>query len=78
MHLGLIHQPLEFLLFSDFAVILTYVNLFTLFMIVPIFNAMGLCCTNSVKDSSRESSVVAGLHEQTYTLRLQDQELARV
>jgi putative spermidine/putrescine transport system permease protein len=40
MHLGLIHQPLEFLLFSDFAVILTYVNLFTLFMIVPIFNAM--------------------------------------
>jgi putative spermidine/putrescine transport system permease protein len=37
---GLIDQPLEFLLFSDFAVILTYVNLFTLFMIVPIFNAM--------------------------------------
>jgi putative spermidine/putrescine transport system permease protein len=40
MHLGLIHEPLEFLMFSDFAVILTYVNLFTLFMIVPIFNAM--------------------------------------
>ncbi|WP_281983216.1 ABC transporter permease [Thalassorhabdomicrobium marinisediminis] len=40
MSAGIVDQPLEFLLFSDFAVILTYVNLFTLFMIVPIFNAM--------------------------------------
>lgn len=37
---GLAQEPLEFLLFSDFAVILAYVHLFTLFMIVPIFNAM--------------------------------------
>ena len=37
---GLVSEPLEFLLFSDFAVILAYVHLFTLFMIVPIFNAM--------------------------------------
>ncbi len=37
---GLTDQPLEFLLFSDFAVVLTYVHLFTLFMIVPIFNSM--------------------------------------
>ncbi len=37
---GLASAPLEFLLFSDFAVILAYVHLFTLFMIVPIFNAM--------------------------------------
>ena len=36
----------------------------------------GLCCTNRVKDSSRESSMVAGLHEQTHTANLQDQELA--
>lgn len=35
----------------------------------------GLCCTNLVRDSSRESSVVAGLHEQTHTYDLQDQEL---
>lgn len=40
MSIGVIHQPLEFLLFSDFAVILTYVNLFTLFMMAPIFNSM--------------------------------------
>ena len=37
---GLISQPLDFLLFSDFAVILAYVHLYTLFMIVPIFNSM--------------------------------------
>jgi putative spermidine/putrescine transport system permease protein len=38
--LGVTDQPLEFLLFSDFAVIIAYVHLFTLFMIVPIFNSM--------------------------------------
>ncbi|MFZ5780055.1 MAG: ABC transporter permease [Pseudomonadota bacterium] len=37
---GLIDHPLEFLLFSDFAVIVAYVHLFTLFMVVPIFNSM--------------------------------------
>ena len=37
---------------------------------------LGLCCTNPFSDSSRESSVVAGLHEQTHTAGLQDQELA--
>jgi putative spermidine/putrescine transport system permease protein len=37
---GMTSQPLEFLLFSDFAVIVAYVHLFTLFMLVPIFNSM--------------------------------------
>jgi putative spermidine/putrescine transport system permease protein len=37
---GVIDQPLEFLLFSDFAVVLAYVHLYTLFMVVPIFNSM--------------------------------------
>jgi putative spermidine/putrescine transport system permease protein len=40
MLLGLTEAPLDFLLFSDFAVIVAYVHLFTLFMIVPIFNSM--------------------------------------
>jgi putative spermidine/putrescine transport system permease protein len=40
MGLGVTDQPLEFLLFSNFAVIIAYVHLFTLFMIVPIFNSM--------------------------------------
>jgi len=40
LRLGMIDRPLEFLLFSDFAVILAYVHLYTLFMITPIFNTM--------------------------------------
>jgi len=38
--LGIVDHPLEFLLFSDFAVVLSYVYLFVLFMVVPIFNTM--------------------------------------
>jgi putative spermidine/putrescine transport system permease protein len=40
MDIGVIHQPLQFLLYSDFSVVVSYVHLFTIFMIVPIFNAM--------------------------------------
>mgnify|MGYP005818569585 FL=1 len=40
MNLGLINQPLEFLLYYDFSVVLAYVHLYTLFMVVPIFNSM--------------------------------------
>jgi len=40
MDSGLIAQPLDFLLYSDFSVIVAYVHLYTLFMIVPIFNSM--------------------------------------
>src|SRR5246127_3080011 len=40
LQLGVIQQPLEFLLFSDFSVVLAYVHLYTLFMVVPIFNSM--------------------------------------
>ena len=38
--LHVIGQPLEFLLFSPFAVCLTFVHLYSLFMVVPIFNTM--------------------------------------
>lgn len=40
MELGIIDTPLEWLLYSDFAVILAFVHLYTLFMVVPIFNTM--------------------------------------
>jgi len=40
MDAGLVDEPLEWLLFSDFSVILAFVHLYTLFMIVPIFNSM--------------------------------------
>jgi putative spermidine/putrescine transport system permease protein len=38
--LGVIDQPLEFLLFSDFAVVLAMVHLYVLFMVTPIFNTL--------------------------------------
>jgi putative spermidine/putrescine transport system permease protein len=38
--LGIVEAPVEWLLYSEFAVILGYVHLYTLFMMVPIFNAM--------------------------------------
>jgi putative spermidine/putrescine transport system permease protein len=37
---GLVDKPVEWLLFSDFSVVLTFVHLFTMFMLVPIFNSM--------------------------------------
>ena len=40
MGLGLTSKPLDFLLFSSFAVIVTYINLFTLLMVGPIANSM--------------------------------------
>ena len=40
MDMGLVKQPIEWLLYSDFSIILALVHLFTFFMIVPIFNSM--------------------------------------
>jgi putative spermidine/putrescine transport system permease protein len=37
---GVVDEPLDWLLFSDFAVILAFVHLYSLFMVVPIFNTM--------------------------------------
>jgi putative spermidine/putrescine transport system permease protein len=38
--IGAVNQPQEWLLYSEFAVIVGYVHLYTLIMIVPIFNSM--------------------------------------
>ncbi|MAI44726.1 MAG: ABC transporter permease [Hyphomicrobiaceae bacterium TMED74] len=40
LDMGIIEQPLEWLLFSDFAVVLAFVHLYVLFMVVPVFNTM--------------------------------------
>ncbi|NET50663.1 MAG: ABC transporter permease, partial [Merismopedia sp. SIO2A8] len=40
MGAGIVEQPLEFLLFSDFAVVLGMVHLYVIFMIAPIFNSL--------------------------------------
>ena len=37
---GLAAQPVEWLLFSSFSVVVAFVHLYTMFMIVPIFNSM--------------------------------------
>lgn len=40
MSLGLTQQPIEWLLFSDFAIILGMIHLYNFFMIAPIFNSL--------------------------------------
>ncbi len=40
MATGVVEQPVEWLLFSDFSVVLAFVHLYTMFMIVPVFNTM--------------------------------------
>lgn len=37
---GLVAEPVDWLLYSDFAVVLAMVHLYTLFMVVPIFNTL--------------------------------------
>ena len=37
---GITSQPIEWLLYSEFSIVLALVHLFTFFMIVPIFNSM--------------------------------------
>jgi putative spermidine/putrescine transport system permease protein len=38
--LGVIDAPYEWMLYSEFSVIIAFIHLYTLFMVVPIFNSM--------------------------------------
>ncbi|TIM11209.1 ABC transporter permease [Mesorhizobium sp.] len=40
VEIGLIPKPIEWLLYSEFAVVLAMVHLYTLFMVTPIFNTL--------------------------------------
>lgn len=40
MNMGVVRDPVEWLLYSDFAVVLAMVHLYTLFMVTPIFNTL--------------------------------------
>jgi putative spermidine/putrescine transport system permease protein len=40
VQMGAIGEPIEWLLYSDFAVVLAMVHLYTLFMVTPIFNTL--------------------------------------
>lgn len=55
---GLSGQPLEWLLFSDFSVLLAYVHLYTMFMIVPIFNSM-MRIDRSLLEAARDGGASA-------------------
>ena len=55
LNTGVIDQPISWLLYSDFAVVVAYVHLFTMFMIVPIFNSMA-----RIDKSLLEAAIDAG------------------
>jgi putative spermidine/putrescine transport system permease protein len=55
---GLVKQPVEWLLFSDFSVVLAFVHLYTMFMIVPIFNSM-MRIDRSLLEAARDGGASA-------------------
>ena len=56
---GIIDEPLEWLLFSDFAVVLAFVHLYALFMVVPIFNTM-MRIDKSLIEAARDAGATGG------------------
>ena len=54
----MIDDPLEFLLFSEFAVIVSYVHMYTLFMVAPLFNVMAKI-DRSLIEAARDSGASA-------------------
>lgn len=58
LNAGLIDKPLEWLLYSDFAVVLAFVHLYALFMVVPIFNSM-MRIDKSVLEAARDAGANA-------------------
>ena len=58
MRLGAVDQPVEWLLFSNFSVVLAFVHLFSTFMIVPIFNSM-MRIDRSLLEAAADSGATA-------------------
>ena len=55
---GIIPQPIEWLLYSDFAVVLAMVHLYALFMVTPIFNTL-MRIDRSVIEAARDAGANA-------------------
>lgn len=55
---GLVPQPIEWLLYSDFAVVLAMVHLYTLFMVTPIFNTL-MRIDRSLVEAARDAGASA-------------------
>jgi len=58
VRLGAVDQPVEWLLFSSFSVVLAFVHLFSTFMIVPIFNSM-MRIDRSLLEAAADSGATA-------------------
>ena len=58
VEMGLIPRPIEWLLYSDFAVILAMVHLYTLFMVTPIFNTL-MRIDRSLIEAARDAGASA-------------------
>ena len=58
VQMGLIPQPVEWLLYSDFAVVLAMVHLYTLFMVTPIFNTL-MRIDRSLIEAARDAGASA-------------------
>ncbi|MFD1703973.1 ABC transporter permease [Methylopila henanensis] len=56
--LGIVPAPLEFLLFSEFAVVLAMVHLYALFMVTPIFNTL-VRIDRSLVEAARDAGASA-------------------
>ncbi|CDZ30535.1 ABC transporter permease [Neorhizobium galegae] len=55
---GIIPEPIEWLLYSDFAVVLAMVHLYTLFMVTPIFNTL-MHIDKSLVEAARDAGATS-------------------
>jgi putative spermidine/putrescine transport system permease protein len=58
VQMGVIPAPIEWLLYSDFAVVLAMVHLYTLFMVTPIFNTL-MRIDRSLVEAARDAGASA-------------------
>jgi putative spermidine/putrescine transport system permease protein len=58
VQMGVIGEPIEWLLYSDFAVVLAMVHLYTLFMVTPIFNTL-MRIDRSLIEAARDAGASA-------------------
>jgi len=65
LHAGLIDEPLSFLLYSNSAVLIAFIQIFTPFIVLPVYSAM-----SNIEDSLLEASRDLGASPLTTFLRV--------
>ncbi len=58
VNMGIVPAPVEWLLYSDFAVVLAMVHLYTLFMVTPIFNTL-MRIDKSLVEAARDAGATS-------------------